>query len=854
MTGTWEKQKHDNWSLFMSPKVRLALTDLLDFSATANNHQWMAVLFDDAREPVIHPAYLRESVMPCLEAAKKGLHWTSEEPHEFSIPIDSALSGTDNAQPGVCTVVILLDSDGNRQGVLFAEDGCPREPGEQQKNSVARTARLLEHHIDAGAIDDSKRILEAQETQFSVLSEVARQTSNGVVVTDNDGLVTWVNRGFQLMTGYSFDESLGKKPGAFLQGEQTDPQTIAHMSDRLSKGQGFDAELINYTRDGRPYWIRIHCELLRSAQGAVEGFMAVQTDINAEKINLEKLQHSLRLNRAILNTLHDAVITTDIEGVIRTVNPALGKMFGYPENALVGEPITKLMPPEIARHHPGHMSTYAEADKPSNIMGNLRSIQGVRSDGTRFPLRIAVTETTVNSERLLVAALHDLSDIERLAFYDPLTNLPNRRLIRERLESSMIACSESGRYGAVLLTDLDDFKSVNDTLGHRSGDDLLIEVSGRFQENLTETDSLSRLGGDEFLFVLNDLASDPELALKTAIDTAQMLLESASQPSTTLDGARRVTSSMGLVLYRDRSLSVSELLRRADIAMYDAKRKGKNCVSVFDDFMQQKLLDDHELIKDLTAALENRNEIVTWFQPKVNETGEFTGFEALVRWQHPHRGLLNPGQFIELAETKNLIIPLGDLVLVQACERMSAWRQAFSIDHWTMAVNVSQSQLAMPDFPEKVEAILKQTGLPARVLQLEITESVVAENIYDSIEQMEQLRSIGVTFSLDDFGTGFSSLSYLRQLPIDELKIDRSFVENLLYDEEGYAIVQSILQLARSLNLSVVAEGIEKYEQWQILKELGCQRFQGYLFSRPQSPEDISTIIQQRHSGLAHAH
>lgn len=510
----------------------------------------------------------------------------------------------------------------------------------------------------------------------------------------------------------------------------------------------------------------------------------------------------------------------------------------------------KLMPPEIARHHPGYMSDYAEADKPSDIMGNLRSIQGVRSDGTRFPLRIAVNETTVNSERLLVAALHDMSDVERLAYYDPLTNLPNRRLIREKLNGSMIACSESGHFGAVLLTDLDDFKSVNDTLGHRAGDNLLIEISGRFQDSLDQTDSLSRLGGDEFLFVFNDLPSNPELALKTARDKAQVLLESASRPSITLDGSRQVSSSIGLVLYNDQSLSVSELLRRADIAMYDAKRKGKNCVSVFDEFMQQKLLDDHELIKDLTQALENNNEIVPWFQPMVNEKGAYTGFEALVRWQHPQRGLLNPGQFIELAETNNLIVPLGDLVLRQACKHMSAWREEFAIDHWTISVNVSQSQLARPDFPKKVEAILKETGLPAHVLQLEITESVVAENIYDSIEQMEQLRSIGITFSLDDFGTGFSSLSYLRQLPIDELKIDRSFVENLIYDEDGYAIVQSILQLARSLNLSVVAEGIEEAEQWQILKKLGCRRFQGYFFGRPQCPEDISVKIHQRNPGL----
>jgi len=285
----------------------------------------------------------------------------------------------------------------------------------------------------------------------------------------------------------------------------------------------------------------------------------------------------------------------------------------------------------------------------------------------------------------------------------------------------------------------------------------------------------------------------------------------------------------------------------ADIAMYDAKHKGKNHFSVFDDVMQMQMLDEHHLTTDLNDALSRQNEIVPWFQPKVDQHGQFTGFEALARWYHPERGLLNPVSFIDLAEKKNLIVPLSDQILLQSCQHMQAWRQQFPERDWSMSVNICQKQLGMRDFPEKIAQVLAKSGLPAHALMLEITESVVAENIDDSIQQMEQLKAISVRFSLDDFGTGYSSLSYLRQLPIDELKIDKSFVDTLLKDPESHSIVKVILLLADTLNLSVIAEGIEEKDQWETLKALGCTGFQGYLFSRPQPPEIMLEMLQAKY-------
>lgn len=702
-----------------------------------------------------------------------------------------------------------------------------------------------------------------------------------------------------------------------------------------------------------------------------EQFIAAGT---SEDLNQQALEHSFNINRAILNTLYDAVVMTNLQGRIQSVNPAFLEMFGYQENDIIGESITKLMPPEVAHHHPDYMKTYANGKTSRKIMGNLRSLQAVRADSTRFTLQIAVTEATVGSERLLVAAMQDITasnetrqslkrfqktldstldcvfmfdahtlqffyvnqgaidqlgyaqnellelhpydvkplypepefrkmieplvnreirhlnfqtihrhknghdlpvdiflqyvqlegepsrfiaivrdiseqkrhqeEIEHLAYYDPLTNLPNRSLIRTRLETCLRNCAETRYFSAVMLTDLDDFKTINDTLGHRDGDQLLVEISSRFANVLDDRNSISRLGGDEFLVVINTSVKDYNIALEKVIDNAKKLLAAAAQPTKTLGRARPVSTSIGIVMFNDDSICASDLMRMADIAMYDAKKKGKNHFSLFDDIMQQELVNEHHLTADLNSALANDNEIVPWFQPKVEFNGKVIGFEALARWNHPQRGLLSPSSFIELAEKKSLMEPLSDQILLKACRQMQSWREQYAMQDWTISVNISQSQLGLPSFPEKVERILNETGLPASALILEVTESVIAENINLSIRQMLRLRKLGVRFSLDDFGTGYSSLSYIRQLPIDEMKIDKSFVDTLLKDSESRSIINVILLLADALNLSVIAEGIEHEDQLLMLQELGCRGFQGFYFSMPKPTNDLLNRLE----------
>lgn len=477
-------------------------------------------------------------------------------------------------------------------------------------------------------------------------------------------------------------------------------------------------------------------------------------------------------------------------------------------------------------------------------------------EGHELPVDIFLQYVKLEGEPArFIAIVRDITEqrqhqqaIEHLAYFDPLTNLPNRSLIALRLEGCMRSCAETGCFGAVMLTDLDDFKTINDTLGHRDGDQLLVEISSRFAAVLGDQHSISRLGGDEFLVVINTAQRQYEAAFEDVSQIARQLLAAAALPTDTLGHGPPISTSLGFVLFKDDAISASELMRMADIAMYDAKRKGKNNFSLFDDNMQRELVEEHQLTADLGKALLAGDQIVPWFQPKVDCKGRFTGFEALARWQHPHRGLLSPVSFIALAEKKNLIVPLSDQILLHACRQMSSWRERFAMDDWTLSVNISQSQLAMSNFPEKVADALAQTGLPGSALMLEVTESIIAENIEASIEQMDRLRATGVRFSLDDFGTGYSSLSYIRQLPIDELKIDISFVSTLLSNPETRSIVKVILTLAEALKLEVIAEGVEQNEQLQALLELGCTGFQGYFFSRPQPPE---VILQQLQAGYA---
>jgi diguanylate cyclase (GGDEF)-like protein/PAS domain S-box-containing protein len=424
------------------------------------------------------------------------------------------------------------------------------------------------------------------------------------------------------------------------------------------------------------------------------------------------------------------------------------------------------------------------------------------------------------------------AEIERLAFYDSLTDLPNRRMLMDRLGRALAASLRNHHHGALLFIDLDNFKALNDTLGHHKGDLLLTQVAARLKECVRDVDTVARLGGDEFVVMLEELSADPVEATVQADLVARKVLHQLSQPYD-LDGHEVHSSpSIGVTLFFQQQHTVEELLKRADLAMYQAKGAGRNTVRFYDPGMQAAASARVALETDLRQGLQ-RNEFTLHYQRVVDEKGNTTGAEALLRWTHPERGPVSPAEFIPAAEQTGLILPLGQWVLEQACAQLVQWSAQPHTQKLTIAVNVSARQFKHADFSTHILNLLRVSGANPYRLKLELTESLLLSDFDEVISKMSELRSIGVSFSLDDFGTGYSSLSYLKLLPLDQLKIDQSFVRDVLTDANDAAIARTILNLARSLDLGVVAEGVETAGQRDFLLRHGCTAFQGYFFGRP---------------------
>ena len=428
------------------------------------------------------------------------------------------------------------------------------------------------------------------------------------------------------------------------------------------------------------------------------------------------------------------------------------------------------------------------------------------------------------------------AEIQRLAFYDELTGLPNRRLLMDRLDRAANACAREGCHGALLFLDLDNFKGINDTMGHEWGDRLLVQVGGRIGACVRATDTVARLGGDEFVVVLQGLHAEVDVAAAEAEAVAQKVLAALNEPYVVQNSEVHSTPSIGIALFRGVQLPVQELLQRADLAMYQAKAQGRNTLCFFDPAMQAAASARSALEGDMRQGI-LRNEFLLHYQPVVDEAGKVLGAEALVRWNHPQRGMVPPGDFISLAEQTGLILALGRQVLTMACRQLALWATAPHTADWTVAVNVSAQEFRQPGFADEVLSVLRDCGADPAHLKLELTESLLLHDVEDSILKMQALRTLGVGFSLDDFGTGYSSLSYLKRLPLDQLKIDQSFVRDVLTDPNDATIACTIITLAHSLGLDVVAEGVETEGQRAFLLRNGCQQFQGYLFGRPGPAE-----------------
>ena len=436
------------------------------------------------------------------------------------------------------------------------------------------------------------------------------------------------------------------------------------------------------------------------------------------------------------------------------------------------------------------------------------------------------------------------NEIHHLAYYDPLCELPNRRLLIDRLQQAIAASARNHTGGALMFIDLDNFKTLNDTRGHGVGDQLLLEVSKRLQACVREGDTLARLGGDEFVLLLKGLSQDNAQAAVQAQVVAEKVVEVISQPYF-IDGCEcHSSSSVGVTLFANHKDKFDELLKQADTAMYEAKKSGRNTLRFFDPAMQEKLETRAQLEAGMRDAL-HKEQVRLYYQLQVNHAGRILGAEVLLRWIHPEMGIISPLKFIPLAEETGFILPMGAWVLETACRQIKVWETYQHARDLQLAVNVSGRQFRQPGFVDQVSEIIHRAGINPSRLKLELTESIMLDDIDGTIAKMQALRQLGVSFSMDDFGTGYSSLAYLTQLPLNQLKIDQSFVRNIGTKASDAAIIQTIIGMAGNLGMEVIAEGVETLAQRDFLERMGCTLYQGYLFSRPVPLDEFEKLLTE---------
>jgi diguanylate cyclase (GGDEF)-like protein len=435
-------------------------------------------------------------------------------------------------------------------------------------------------------------------------------------------------------------------------------------------------------------------------------------------------------------------------------------------------------------------------------------------------------------------------EIKNLAFYDTLTNLPNRRLLMDRLNHAMATSARSDGYSALLFIDLDNFKNLNDTHGHDMGDMLLQQVTQRLESGIRKGDTVARLGGDEFVVMLEDLSDQPIEAAAQTDTIGEKILAALSEPYQLDKIAHRCTASIGVTLFSGNQQATDELMKQADIAMYQAKKSGRNALRFFDMQMQENISARVSLESELHNALEFQ-QFHLYYQIQVDSASRPCGAEALIRWIHPVRGLVSPMQFIHLAEETGLILPIGLWLLETACTQLKAWEQDAITSNLVLAINVSAKQFYQADFGAQVKEVVQRHVINPRLLKLELTENLLQENIEDTISTMNKLNEIGIQFSLDDFGTGYSSLQYLKKLPLDQLKIDQSFIRDIASNISDKMIVHAIITMAHGLGFDVIAEGVETEEQRQFLMKNGCTHYQGYLFGKPVPIEQFEALLKQ---------
>lgn len=693
--------------------------------------------------------------------------------------------------------------------------------------ALARSHAELESRVEQRTAELTSALNESHR-----LSEALDHIPAFVYIKDINGKYAYANR----MTLDFFNCSLDELPSiderlyfsikTLAKVKDVDKRVIEDRQDAYE-----EIEAISHDQQKHIFW-QIKTPIYEGGpESPVWGLCGISTDIT----DLKKAESSLRIAATAFES-SDGILITDADCLILQVNSAFTEITGYSADDVVGKKPSVL---SSGRHD----DKYYEAmwEKINAVGMWCGEIWNRRKNGQIYPERMTISAVKDTDAKVTnyVSVFTDISEskassekIEHLAFYDPLTNLPNRLLLLDRMRQALSVSSRSGKKGALLFIDLDHFKVLNDTLGHSTGDLLLKLQADRLSSAVRAGDTVARFGGDEFVVVLEALEESASEAAAIAEQIANKILLALHESCVFGAHQYQSTSSIGITLFGGEEYEIEELLKQADIAMYQAKKAGRNTLRFFDPVMQEKLSIRASLEAELRYAID-KQQLALYYQVQVDDNNRPIGAEALIRWIHPERGIVSPVEFIPIAEETTLILDIGHWVIDTACSQLAEWAKSFEKNHLIIAVNVSAHQFRSLDFVESVHQAIMKHEVNASRLKLELTESVILEDVDEVIAKMHALKALGVRLSLDDFGTGYSSLSYLKKLPLDQVKIDQSFVRDLAYDPNDAIMVKTIIDLANNFRINVIAEGVETELELAILKDYGCRLYQGYLFGKP---------------------
>src|ERR1019366_8073612 len=667
--------------------------------------------------------------------------------------------------------------------------------------------------------------------------------TNSIVITDNKGTILWTNQAFSQLTGYSAEGVLGRNT-RLLKSAEHDDAFYTDMWASITSGNIWHGELTNRRKDGSLYTEEMTITPLHIGNDGITHYDAIKQDVTSRRIAEDKLRRAEEKYRSIFEDAAIGIFQTTPDWQPIILNRSLARMYGYdsPEQLLADVPKggrQLIVEPNLLQDlaivlekdrvvHRVELEINSKDGHKRWALANVRAVSD--ADGN-----VVLHEGTVEDITQRKAAEER---VQFLAYYDELTGLPNRTLLHDRVQVALASARRHREKVALLLLDLDHFKTINDSLGHPMGDLLLQEVAKRLKRGTREQDTVAHLGGDEFLVLVTAINETVD-----AVVVAERIVNSMAAELVIQGHVFNITCSLGISIFPDNGEEVDALLKNADLAMYKAKENGRHNLQLFTQEMNAQLQERMTLERSLRLAVE-REEFFLVYQPQLDlATGEIIGCEALIRWRHPEMGLVMPNTFIPLAESSGLIWPMGEWVLRTACAQARQWQNE-GLPAVPVAVNVSAVQFRQNGFLQLIETVLRETGLAPQYLELEVTETLLLSNAEVMLIMLEQLKEMGLRLSIDDFGTGYSSLSYLRQFPVYKLNIDRSFVRDITVDPDDAVITSTIISMAQSLGLKVLAEGVETEEQMSFLRAHNCHEVQGHYFSKPLYADELADKLR----------